>query len=792
MKHHLTFTVLAAALAASTASGQYVEAVVGIRDSFCVRHALASMVYDSVDNRVYVGSSDYHRSGGIVTIDGRTNRKTGVIGVGAVRLGYNPRHNKVYAAQDSLRVIDAATNSVIRTLPFVADMYAEPAFAYNRVNDKMYFAQQEPSPCIAVIDGATDSLLRTIPLVSYPWVLTYDPVRNRLYTINAVDIWCIDGASDSVLRVVDIGFLNGFVRSACYNSQEDKLYCGTDDGIAVVDCQLGRLTKLIDEHNCWDFAYCPDGNRVYCLQDAPGPILEVDCALDSVVREIHVGGDTWFNGISYSPASNRLYCAASPNYVLVMNCATDSFVTVLHRGWVSAEGWTGFCFNLVEGKVYSAQDEMATVAVIAESALAIETTVIMGDYYWPVQLSYVPQRDRVYCVDREVGAVSVVDAGPLRLLAVVPVGACPGPLEPAGASGDLYLADADGIAVMGEADTVVNRIPLPFGHNRSMRFLADVNKIYQVVSDSAIASISLGPDTIIRRIPLTPGIGRLEPDAVQHRVYVSCGGSGVLAIVDAQLDSVVYMMDLGSEMWALAFSPMQNRLYCHATEAGIIVIDPVSLRFVDTLAVPAGQGAMLWNPAGDKVYCLVGGDSLMVIDCAANRVTARLRLPAGPRLLQLSDATRNRLYCACRDSTVVVDCRTDNIVARLPVTSMGPMAWDPARSRLYLITSDTTVTVIRDSAVGIAEARLLTEDWCRPPTIVRGVLSLPRDVTEIHFGISDRVPRPALLDVTGREVLELLPGPNDVRHLAPGVYYVRPASCLERAASGVTKVVITR
>jgi len=120
------------------------------------------------------------------------------------------------------------------------------------------------------------------------------------------------------------------------------------------------------------------------------------------------------------------------------------------------------------------------------------------------------------------------------------------------------------------------------------------------------------------------------------------------------------------------------------------------------------------------------------------------------------------------------------------------MAWDPARSRLYLITSDTTVTVIRDSAVGIAEARLLTEDGCRPPTIVRGVLSLPRDVTEIHFGMSDRVPRPALLDVTGREVLELLPGPNDVRHLAPGVYYVRPASCLERAASGVTKVVITR
>jgi len=48
---------------------------------------------------------------------------------------------------------------------------------------------------------------------------------------------------------------------------------------------------------------------------------------------------------------------------------------------------------------------------------------------------------------------------------------------------------------------------------------------------------------------------------------------------------------------------------------------------------------------------------------------------------------------------------------------------------------------------------------------------------------SDRVPhpvghvaRPALLDISGRTVMDLSPGPNDVARLAPGVYFVRERS----------------
>jgi len=58
--------------------------------------------------------------------------------------------------------------------------------------------------------------------------------------------------------------------------------------------------------------------------------------------------------------------------------------------------------------------------------------------------------------------------------------------------------------------------------------------------------------------------------------------------------------------------------------------------------------------------------------------------------------------------------------------------------------------------------------------------------------ILDTGERAELLDVAGRRVMELAPGPNDVRRLAAGVYFVLYASGVGRGASSVVKVVLQR
>jgi hypothetical protein len=69
--------------------------------------------------------------------------------------------------------------------------------------------------------------------------------------------------------------------------------------------------------------------------------------------------------------------------------------------------------------------------------------------------------------------------------------------------------------------------------------------------------------------------------------------------------------------------------------------------------------------------------------------------------------------------------------------------------------------------------------------------SVVRGVLRIGYRIQDTEYRGELLDAAGRKVMELVPGPNDVRALSPGVYFVRSEpSAVSRKPSAVRKVVI--
>jgi hypothetical protein len=82
-------------------------------------------------------------------------------------------------------------------------------------------------------------------------------------------------------------------------------------------------------------------------------------------------------------------------------------------------------------------------------------------------------------------------------------------------------------------------------------------------------------------------------------------------------------------------------------------------------------------------------------------------------------------------------------------------------------------------------------------TIIHNVLVLGavggRQNTAYRAAPSDGGRCGQLLDAAGRKVADLQPGANDVRALAPGIYFVRSEpSAVSRQPSAVTKVVVTR
>jgi len=86
-----------------------------------------------------------------------------------------------------------------------------------------------------------------------------------------------------------------------------------------------------------------------------------------------------------------------------------------------------------------------------------------------------------------------------------------------------------------------------------------------------------------------------------------------------------------------------------------------------------------------------------------------------------------------------------------------------------------------DGNLGVEE-RPACADADVAPTIVRGVLFLPVSLFTLHS---------SLFDMTGRQVMSLRPGANDISRLSPGVYFVREAQA-QAQAQVVRKIVITR
>jgi hypothetical protein len=99
--------------------------------------------------------------------------------------------------------------------------------------------------------------------------------------------------------------------------------------------------------------------------------------------------------------------------------------------------------------------------------------------------------------------------------------------------------------------------------------------------------------------------------------------------------------------------------------------------------------------------------------------------------------------------------------------------------------SDSGLQIIEFFGTGIQESFKPQATSSRlEPTVVHGVLYLKES----------RSSSPScLMDISGRKVMSLHPGANDVRTLAPGIYFVRSEpSAASRGPSAVTKVVLER
>jgi hypothetical protein len=122
------------------------------------------------------------------------------------------------------------------------------------------------------------------------------------------------------------------------------------------------------------------------------------------------------------------------------------------------------------------------------------------------------------------------------------------------------------------------------------------------------------------------------------------------------------------------------------------------------------------------------------------------------------------------------------------VLTIGPDGGVYAGGRMGNASSNMDYLTLKYGSAGAgaeapsAEVRMLNVG----PTIVRGSLFLPPSP------VASRKSPPALLDISGRKVMDLRSGPNDVSRLSPGVYFMREQPKLNSHARTSRAVVLIK
>jgi YVTN family beta-propeller protein len=330
----------------------------------------------------------------------------------------------------------------------------------------------------------------------------------------------------------------------------------------------------------------------------------------------------------------------------------------------------------------------------------------------------------------------------------------------------------------------------------------------------------------------------------EGKVYVANRYGDDVAVIDGSGDTLRAVVTVGGNPYALCYDGTDNKLYVgNGSENAVEVIDAGVDSLVATIPVPSwGYSTMCWNENHNKLY--IGGtscDSVAVIDCTSDTVLRKIQMPSPDGLysntacdkvygvdgwegylhitraatdtfyknLRVGYSTTildngksgpaNRLYCIgweSRSVAVVGAYKMDSVICSIPVGAEPEvLAWNPTHSRMYVSNSgSSSITVIRDTVgVGMEEERLQASSQKPQATLVRGILVLNGFGTRSGLSNNPVMSRALLLDAAGRRVMELNAGTNDIRHLSPGVYFIReePQNASHKPQA-VAKIVIMR
>ena len=411
-------------------------------------------------------------------------------------------------------------------------------------------------------------------------------------------------------------------------------------------------------------------------------------------------------------------------------------------------------------------------------------TLPAGTDPWAVSVN--PLTGRIYVANNGSNNVTVIN-GYINTTTQVAAGTAPYAVAANPATNKIYVANSgsDNVTVINGATNQTTTVAA--GQDpRAVAVNSMSNKIYVVNNGSDNVTVIDGAADTTFNVAVGAGPVSVTVNPVNNKVYVANSEDGTVTVIDgAGNGTTTVAADSGT--YAVAANPVNNKVYVTNSAAGIVtVIDEVPI--VDTRVSAEIDG--LAGHVTELAQPVLTGTAMNRQDSVHNVMMGVLgRRGTSQQVFSWADITSG----AGTDSVAwSFAWGTDSLTSGENFICVVPMEMDAATTNNEGLGSPFAGNLVvyplyRMWALGVEESPVSPSPLrVSGPTMLQGVLMF-----EPASG-AGRMATGGLLDISGRKVLDLHPGANDVSQLSPGVYFVRSASSVMRDASSVAKVVVTR
>lgn len=269
-------------------------------------------------------------------------------------------------------------------------------------------------------------------------------------------------------------------------------------------------------------------------------------------------------------------------------------------------GWDYLSVDEGARRLYVSHGAKVVVIDIEQNAVVGEITDTPGVH----GLAVAPELKRGFTSNGRENKASIVDLVTLKTLSKVDTGANPDAMLYEPGQKEVYMFNGRGqSATVFEAVSGQVVATIPFGGKPEFA-VADTKagRVYCNIEDkNELVAIDTKTHTVVNRWPIAPGeeASGLAIDLAQHRLFLGCGGSNLMVMMDSTSGKVVASVPIGKGVDATAFDPGTQLAFSSNGEGNVTIAreeTPDKLVVVQTLTTERSTRTMTLDPKTHRIY----------------------------------------------------------------------------------------------------------------------------------------------------------------------------------------------